>query len=321
SWYYIDFYESDPLHNQTLLKFAKSDFNFLQAFHKDQLRDLIRWWKDLKTASELPIRDRVAEGYFWGLAFLYEPQYAFGRIIFTKLLKIVSTIDDLYDAYGTSEELELLTRAIQRWDRSCTNEIPKYMNLGFEPLLDIFEELEKELAKEGRSYCVDYLKEELKAMSSAYMVEARWRHEKVFPTLEEYLDQAAIVSLGQAGMIVTSFLGMGEIATKDAFEWVRGFPDAIRTAGIIGRLLDDLTGHDFEQSRDHVPSAVECYMRQHGVAMEEVHKEFNEQVEKSWKDICYRSPSVDAGSELMPYCECHIQRRRWLHFRQSEDEG
>ena len=34
--------EDDPLHNKTLLKFAKVDYNFLQASHKKQLSEMCR---------------------------------------------------------------------------------------------------------------------------------------------------------------------------------------------------------------------------------------------------------------------------------------
>ena len=41
----------------------------------------------------------------------------------------------------------------------------------------------------------------------------------------------------------------------------------------------------FEQERGHAPSAVECYMKQHGVSEQVVYDEFNRQVANAWKDI------------------------------------
>ena len=41
----------------------------------------------------------------------------------------------------------------------------------------------------------------------------------------------------------------------------------------------------FEQERMHSPSAVECYMKQHGVSEQVVHDEFDRQVANAWKDI------------------------------------
>lgn len=42
SRHYISTYEAHPLHDETLLKFAKLDFNLLQTYHLKELRDLSR---------------------------------------------------------------------------------------------------------------------------------------------------------------------------------------------------------------------------------------------------------------------------------------
>jgi hypothetical protein len=44
----------------------------------------------------------------------YEPKYSFSRKMVGKLVVCISLLDDTYDAYGTIEELELFTQAIQR---------------------------------------------------------------------------------------------------------------------------------------------------------------------------------------------------------------
>lgn len=147
-----------------------------------------------------------------------------------------------------------------------------------------------------------------------YYQEAIWCHEKYTPTCDEYLEKAAIVSFGYELGTMVCFLSMGEFATKEAFEWVKGNPKATRAAGVIGRLMDDMASHHvrtsfrhlnkflnelllticniwfccvnkFEQGRKHVPSAVECYMRQHGVKEEVAREEFGRRVDGCWKDI------------------------------------
>lgn len=76
---------------------------------------MIRWWKDLNFAQKLPFaRDRIVECYFWTLGVYFEPEYLKGRRLLTKVISITSIIDDIYDVYGTIDELELLTSAIER---------------------------------------------------------------------------------------------------------------------------------------------------------------------------------------------------------------
>jgi len=44
----------------------------------------------------------------------YLPKYTTSRKIVGKLVACISLLDDTYDAYGTVEELEIFTQAIQR---------------------------------------------------------------------------------------------------------------------------------------------------------------------------------------------------------------
>ena len=69
-----------------------------------------RWWKGLDLARKLHFaRDRLVESYFWAMGVCFEPQYFLSREFFTKMTAIIAITDDIYDAYGTIEELELLT--------------------------------------------------------------------------------------------------------------------------------------------------------------------------------------------------------------------
>ncbi|KAL2466533.1 Alpha-humulene/(-)-(E)-beta-caryophyllene synthase [Abeliophyllum distichum] len=72
---------------------------------------------------------------------------------------MISIIDDTYDAYGTVEELEVFTEAIQRWDISEIDRLPEYMKPLYSALLNLYKQFDEELSKEGRSYAVYYAKE------------------------------------------------------------------------------------------------------------------------------------------------------------------
>ena len=68
-------------------------------------------------ARKMPFaRDRLVEGYLWILGVYFEPQYSLARRILIKVFAMISIIDDIYDAYGTFEELKLFTEAIERFD-------------------------------------------------------------------------------------------------------------------------------------------------------------------------------------------------------------
>ncbi|KAL0549931.1 hypothetical protein IC582_014426 [Cucumis melo] len=112
---YLEIYQQHPSHNETLLTFSKLDFNVLQKLHQTELAEICRWWEDLNVPTNFSFaRDRIVECYFWILSIYFEPHFKFGRKIFTKVVAMTSIMDDIYDAYGIFEELQVFTLAIKR---------------------------------------------------------------------------------------------------------------------------------------------------------------------------------------------------------------
>ncbi|PPS10669.1 hypothetical protein GOBAR_AA09971 [Gossypium barbadense] len=269
---YISIYEGYGTQDKNLMKFAKLDFNLLQHLHKEEINEIYRWWKGLDVATNFPfVRDRFVECYFWMMGLYFEPQYAIARTFMTKIISLTSILDDIYDAYGTYEELEIFTKAIQRWDINCIDQLPDYMKLWYREALKVYKDTEDLMSKEGKSYRVQYAIEAMKQQSQVFFVEAKWFHENYIPTMEESMPIA--------------LLSCGYLITKETFNWAVNEPKIIRASNIICRLMSDIVGHKVEQERGHVSSAVECYMKQYGVSMQEAYDELNKQINDAWKDI------------------------------------
>ncbi|KAJ9676245.1 hypothetical protein PVL29_024980 [Vitis rotundifolia] len=291
---YMSIYQDEASHSKALLKLAKLDFNLLQSLYKKELSNISRWWKDLDFSSKLPFgRDRVVECYFWIATACFEPQYSYARRIQTKILAPITIIDDMFDAYGTLEELELFTEAIGRWDINSIYQLPEYMKPCHQAVLDAYKEIEQ-MENKRRSYCVHYAKEAMKRSVRAYFNEAKWPHEDYVPTIEEYLSVAQVTS-DVTLFTVICLVGMGRMATKEVFEWVWSDPKIVGASSKIMRLMDDMASHKFEQERGHSASSVECYMKQHGVSEQHAYQKLNKQVENAWKDVnqgCLRPPAI-----------------------------
>ncbi|KAF8026085.1 hypothetical protein BT93_F2791 [Corymbia citriodora subsp. variegata] len=283
---YIQFYQQEPSHNEVLLSLAKLDFNSLQEQHRKELGNLTRWWKDIDIEREFPFtRDRLAELYVWMLGVHFEPEYEISRGIVTKMMVIISILDDIYDVYGTLEELEFLTEAIERWDVNAKEGLPKCMQVFCMILFDFYDEIGYELTRKGRSYRLFYAKEAMKIQARAYLTEAKWCHQNHIPTMEEYMP-VALITIGNQMAFVALFLGMGDVVTKDVFDWlIFDDPKIVKASEVIGRLMNDIAGHKFEQERGHVASSVECFMKQYKVTEEEAKKELRKQVADAWKDM------------------------------------
>ena len=54
------------------------------------------------------------ECFFWTVGMAYEPQFSNLRKELTKVTAFITVIDDIYDVYGTLDELELFTDAVER---------------------------------------------------------------------------------------------------------------------------------------------------------------------------------------------------------------
>ncbi|KAK8977899.1 hypothetical protein V6N11_000226 [Hibiscus sabdariffa] len=264
---YISICEGYGTQDQNLVKFAKLDFKIVQLLHKEVYE----------------IR-RMVECYLWVVATYFEPHYSIARTFMTKVICLTSLLDDIYDAYGTNEELELFTKAINRWDINCIDQLPDYMKLCYTAIFNVYEEMEDLMSEQGKSYRMAYAIEAMKIQCQAYYAEFKWLHEDYIPTLEEYLS-VALVTCGYKLLTIVSFVGMEDCITKETFIWASNDSKILRASTIICRLTDDVATHQFEQVRGHTPSVVECYMKQYGVPSQATYDELNKQIKHAWKDM------------------------------------
>nr|AZL40028.1 guaiene synthase [Thapsia villosa var. laciniata] len=293
--HFICYYEECPSRNDVLLKFAKLDFNLLQMLYKQELSLLVSWWADLDVESKLPkFRSRVVEAYVWAVGYSYEPRYALARIMSSKVVSVLSISNDLYDAYGTMDELNIYTKAIERLNVDCIEGLPDYSKICYSTSLNIFSEFDEEIVKQGGYYDVSYHKEAFKAVLLAYHQEAVWRENNYVPPFKEYLMNAEITS-GSCILGLSIILGMGYADTVGTCKWATKKPKAVFAAERKGRLINDIVGYEEEHSRPHVATSIDCYMKEYGVSKEEAVVKLYEMIEDTWKDIneeCLRPTSV-----------------------------
>nr|WNI01940.1 terpene synthase [Psidium guajava] len=283
--HYISLYQEEPSHDEVLLALAKLDFNLLQEQHQKELGKITRWWMDIDVARKFPFaRDRIVEMFFWMVGAYFQPEFAVARDILTKAVALVSILDDIYDVYGTLEELVPYTEAIEKWDVAAMDGLPEYMQAHYKELLDLYDEIENELATRGRSYRLAYAKESLKKLARGYFHETKWFHTGYTPTLEEYMP-LALLTTGYEMITITALVGMGDVVTRDAFEWLLGDCKILKASQIICRLMDDIASHQFEQKRGHVASSVELLMKENGLSEQEAEEELRKRVDDAWKDI------------------------------------
>ncbi|CAL5341821.1 unnamed protein product [Camellia sinensis] len=303
---YFFFYEQDDSHNKVLLNFARLDFNLLQKMHQ---------W-ELSVITRIFARDRIVECYFWLLGVYFEPQYLFATGMLTKVIALTSIIYDIYDIYGTLEELALFTDAIKRWEISAIDQLPEYMKPCYQALLDVYNMIDEEMARKGRSYRVHDAKSAISLMKNlvrAYFEEAKWFHQGYVPSIEEYM-RVALVTGAYTMLATTSLVGMGEVVSNEAFDWVSSDPLIVQASSVVCRLIDDMVSH-----KGHVVSAVECYMKQYGTSEEEALVELEKRVTNAWKDInqeCLRPTAIQ-----MPLLLRVVNLARVINVLYKDEDG
>ncbi|XP_010421205.1 PREDICTED: alpha-humulene/(-)-(E)-beta-caryophyllene synthase-like [Camelina sativa] len=282
---YISYYQEEESCDPTILEFAKIDFNLLQILHLEELSWVARWHHDMEIESKVTYtRHRITEAYLWSLGAFFEPQYSQARIISAIALILFTALDDMYDAYGTVEELELFTDAMEKWLPAAPNGIPDSMKYIYHATVDFYDKLEEELEKEGRSGCGFHLKKSLQRTANGYMQEAKWLKRDYIATFDEYKENA-ILSSGYYALIAVTFVRMTDVAKLDAFEWLSSHPKIRVASEIISRFTDDISSYEFEHKREHVATGIDCYMNQFGVSKEIAVEEIGNIVSDAWKDL------------------------------------
>nr|ASU91354.1 (-)-germacrene D synthase [Indosasa hispida] len=278
---YISIYEKDEESNQDILELAKLDFHILQMMHRDEVKSISLWYKDLNPGSMLGeyIRERPVECYFWALGVFYEPQYSKARLMLAKLINLFSFFDDTYDSYGTLEELHLFNQAVQSWDEEGAKRIGKC----FGYVMSILSKTLEEFVADGASPLgIDCTKETIKKVSKCMLQEVIWREEGQVPPVHDHL-KATTITTSYWPLACISFVGMG--ARDDVFTWARSFPKIIENSAMISRLMDDISGHECEKERSNVSTAIDCYVKEHGVTVEQAKETLSCLAEEQWKSI------------------------------------
>ncbi|CAN1266161.1 Probable terpene synthase 3 [Linum perenne] len=282
--FFITIYEQMHGHDETLLTLAKLSFNVVQNMYQKELKVLTKLWIELDLIRRGGYaRDKLIEVYFWAIGSMWEPKFSLARCTFTRATILYSVYDDTYNAYGKINELELLTDAIKRWDTDMKG-VNYKMKMLFEATVIACDELDLITSNDGRPYCLEYRKLSIYNLVRWYLEEARWLAKSYVPTLDEYRQVSSFSTAYQA-MVWATLCGLGELGTKQVFDWLLTKSKILAASSDQCRLMDDIQSHQFEQKRGHAASSVECYMTQYKVSREEAVNALNDTVEEDWKIV------------------------------------
>ncbi|XP_042008826.1 1,8-cineole synthase, chloroplastic-like [Salvia splendens] len=297
---FIDAYKRRPDMDSVVLELAKLDINIVQAKFLEELKETSRWWESTGLAQELPfIRDRIVECYYWTNGVVERREHGFERIMLAKINALITAIDDIYDVYGTLEELQLFTDAIRRWDIESIDKLPIYMKVCYLALYNFVNEMGYYTLKDKGFNSIPFLRKAWVDLIEAYLIEANWYHKGYKPSLEEYINNAWI-TVGGVPVLSHLFFRVTDSLDKEAAESVHKYHEIVRASCTITRLADDMGTSMAEVKRGDVPKSVQCYMNEKNASEEEARTHVQSLIEEKWKTM---------NKEMMdsPFSTCFVE--------------
>ncbi|KAK8300239.1 hypothetical protein V6Z12_D05G374500 [Gossypium hirsutum] len=310
--WFIDEYEKSKDKNPIILELAILDYNIVQSIHQE----------DLRYASTFTFaRDRLMENFLWTVGMEIAPEDGKSRIFLTMVYALITVIDDVYDLYGTLDELELLTDVVERWDINAIQRLPDYMKIYYHALYNSINEMAFDTLKEQGINVIPFLKKLWTDLCKALLLEAKWYYIGYTPTLQEYIDNAWI-SIGGSLVLAHSYLlgrciwasGFGPVFRWVEFglfwvclRWVcngpgkmglynhiteeglhsiqENYSDIVYRSSLIIRLANDLGTSSYELKRGDIPKSIQCYMHESGASEEEAREHIKKLIDSTWKKI------------------------------------
>ncbi|CAH1452191.1 unnamed protein product [Lactuca virosa] len=283
--WFMEVYEQRSGINPTLIELAKLDFNLVQAIHIEDLKHSSRWWTNTMWDKKLSFaRDRLVENFLWAVGVSYLPHFSLGRRTLAKVIAMITTIDDVYDVFGTLDELEQFTDVISRWDIHAIGELPDYMKICFLGFYNSVNEIAYNTLTNTGFLILTYLNKVWGDLCKSYLVEAQWYHNGYTPTLEEYLENACVSISGPLVLMHVTFLTSITL-TKEILQCIDMSNNIVRYSSIIFRLADDLGTSSDEMARGDTPKAIQCYMHESGATEEEARRYIKKLISETWKKL------------------------------------
>ncbi|KAK1696197.1 hypothetical protein QYE76_012894 [Lolium multiflorum] len=263
-----DLYETcRDIIDPSVLQLAVLDFNLVQAVHRSELLEVTRWWKETGLGEKLPFaRDRLVECFFCAACIAPEPCLAGCREVLAKVGALIVHLDDVYDLYGTLDELAMFTDAVGAWS-SAAAALPEYMKAMYSAIRSTSAAAVDRVMEEQGYDVLPLYKKAWHELCKAFLVEAKWQHERTMPSLDEYLDNGWITSTGPL-LLLHAFTMLQHTQQQDS--WLRDddddgskdmvYPRLVELCSRVFRLCNDRATHEAESEQGEGPSFIACHM-------------------------------------------------------------
>ncbi|KAL5839742.1 hypothetical protein ACOSQ4_012350 [Xanthoceras sorbifolium] len=302
--WFIDVYERRKgTTNPILLELAKLDFNSTL------------WWKNYGLGDQKMsfARNRQVASYLWTVGIALEPEFGYCRRMLTKVVALITVIDDFYDVYGSLDELELFTDAVDRWDLKAMKQLPDYMKICFLALFNSVNEMAYNIFKEqGLDVWLGLL--------WSYLLEAKWFHSGYKPTLEEHMKNGWISITGPI-IAIQTYLSTANPIIENELECIERNPDVLYWSLRIFRLQDDLGTSSDKLKRGNVPKSIQCFINETDTSKEVAREHIKDMMRQLWKKVNVHRTSEPLLSESSIGLMLNLVRMSHCMYHHGDGHG
>ncbi|XP_042444123.1 (3S,6E)-nerolidol synthase 1-like [Zingiber officinale] len=302
-------------------EFARRDFKEVQLLQLQELEQVTSWWETLGLARELKFaRDQPSKWYTWSMTVLSNPKFSSYRVALTKVIAFVYLIDDIFDVYGSLDELELFVKAMNKWELSANiDPLPFCMKITYTALFETTNEIAQTIYKEHGWNPMDSLKNAWIELCNAFLVEAKWFEQSQVPTSHDYFKNG-IVSCGVPVVLIHIYFLLGQAITHENVSYLETYPNLISCPATILRLWDDLGSAKDEEQDGKDGSFLECFMKENPHCSFEVAKEeVMRLITKAWEELNKESFSSSTKFSR-DFVECCLNMARMVRVMYSYNE-
>ncbi|CAI9756556.1 unnamed protein product [Fraxinus pennsylvanica] len=307
---------------KTLKELAKMDISMAQTVNQQELIQISKWWKDLGLAQQFKqARNQPLKWYTWSMASLIDPSMSEQRLELTKSITFIYIIDDIFDLYGTPEELTVFTRAVHMWDYEALQMLPKSWKMCYKALLDTTNDIGYKIYKKHGYNPIDSLKSTWASLCDAFLVEAKWFASGQIPTSNEYLENGK-VSSGVHVVLVHLFFLLGINKRTRGDVQVDDISVLMSSVAAILRLWDDFGSAKDEQQDGNDGSYIECYMKENpGSTIEIARKRVVDIISSEWKHLNKECLRLNQNSSSSSFTKASLNLARMVPLMYSYDDN
>ncbi|KAK7328019.1 hypothetical protein VNO77_22113 [Canavalia gladiata] len=258
----------------------------IRLMNQNEVIQVYKWWKDLGMGKELEFAEyQPIKWYMWPMACFTDPRFSDQRIELTKPISLIYIIDDIFDVYGTLDQLTQFTDAVNRWELVGTEQLPDFMKICLNALYNVTNDFAMKIYEKHGLNPIETLKKSWVRLLNAFLEEAHWLNCTRLPTAEEYLNNG-IMSTGVCVVLVHAFFLLDQSINKETVAIMDDIPDIIYSVAKILRLSDDLEGAKNKDGKGLDGSYLDCYMSEHqDVSAEEAQRHVVHLISREWKRL------------------------------------